>query len=41
MIRRKDGKIIIASMNGDLLKDEEDNIIGGIESLEDITCRKR
>ena len=40
-IRRKDGKIIIVSMNGDLLKDEDGNIIGGIESLEDITGRKR
>ncbi len=40
-IRRKDGRIIIVSMNGDLLKDENGNIIGGIESVEDITGRKR
>lgn len=40
-IKRKDGKIIIVSMNGDLLKDENGDIIGGIESLEDITGQKR
>ncbi len=40
-IKRKDGEIIIVSMNGDLLKDDDGNIIGGIESLEDITGRKR
>jgi PAS domain S-box-containing protein/putative nucleotidyltransferase with HDIG domain len=40
-IRRKDGKIIIISKNADLLTDEDDNVIGAIESFEDITGRKK
>ena len=36
-IRRKDGEQRMISKNIDLLKDSDDNIIGGIESFEDIT----
>ena len=40
-IKRKDGKIGTISKNVDFLKDTSGNIIGGIESFEDITERKR
>ena len=40
-IKRKDGQIRVISKNADLLKDENENIIGGIESFEDITERKQ
>jgi PAS domain S-box-containing protein len=40
-IKRKDGQICIISKNLSLLKDEKGNIIGGVESFEDITERKR
>jgi len=39
-IKRKDGRTLTISKNADLLKDENGNIIGGIESFEDITERK-
>ena len=39
-IRRKDGELITASKNLDLLRDEQGNIVGGVESFEDITRRK-
>jgi len=39
-IKRKDGQTLIVSKNADSLKDENGNIIGGIESFEDITERK-
>ncbi|MFH1664770.1 MAG: PAS domain-containing protein [Candidatus Omnitrophota bacterium] len=41
IIRRKDGRERIISKNVDFLKDEEGKIIGGIESFEDITERKK
>lgn len=37
---RKDGQDIIALKSADLLKDDKGNIIGGVESFEDITERK-
>ena len=40
-IIRKDGQIRIISKNVDLLKDEKGKVIGGIESFEDITERKK
>jgi len=39
-IRKKDGTILVVLRNSDYLKDSEGNIIGGIESFEDITERK-
>jgi len=39
-IRRKDGMVIDISKNVDVLKDEFGDVIGGIESFEDITNRK-
>jgi len=41
VIRRKDGQFIYVSMNSDILKDKKGNIIGGVESFEDITARKK
>ena len=40
-IRKKDGQMCIISKNADLLKNEKGNVIGGIESFEDITERKK
>jgi PAS domain S-box-containing protein/putative nucleotidyltransferase with HDIG domain len=40
-IKRKDGKIIVIAKNAKLLKDEQGNVIGAIESFEDITGRKK
>lgn len=40
-IRKKDGELLTASKNLDLLRDEQGNIVGGVESFEDITRRKR
>ena len=40
-IIRKDGQMRIVSKNADLLKNKNGDIIGGIESLEDITERKK
>ncbi|MBU0633646.1 MAG: PAS domain S-box protein [Candidatus Omnitrophica bacterium] len=40
-IMRKDGQVRIVSKNADYLRGLEGNIIGGIETLEDITERKR
>lgn len=40
-IKRKDGKALLVLKSCDLLKDKEGNIIGGIESFEDITERKK
>lgn len=40
-IKRKDGEIIVISKNAEILKDEQGNIIGAIESFEDITGRKK
>lgn len=40
-LRRKDGKMIVVAKNADLLKDENDNVIGCIETFEDITVRKQ
>ncbi|MFC1703902.1 PAS domain S-box protein [Candidatus Omnitrophota bacterium] len=40
-IKTKDGKIRIISKNADLLKDEKGNVVGGIESFEDITEQKK
>lgn len=40
-IRSRSGQTIIISKNVDTLKDEKGNIIGGIESFEDITERKQ
>lgn len=39
-VKRKDGKLAIISKNADFLQDPNGNIIGGIESFEDITDRK-
>jgi|GEM_PF-2989459 len=39
-IRSKSGQTLIISKNVDLLKDPSGNVIGGIESFEDITERK-
>ena len=41
MIRTKDGQIRIVSKNGDFLMDDDGNIIGGVESFEDITSIKK
>lgn len=40
-VRTKDGRILTVVKNADLLRDSEGQIIGGIESFEDITERKR
>jgi PAS domain S-box-containing protein len=40
-IRRKDGQDRVVSKNVDFLRDAEGNVIGGIESFEDITERRR
>ncbi len=40
-IKRKDGEIRNISKNIDFLKDDKGNIIGGIESFEDVTERKQ
>ena len=40
-IRKKDGGVLIVTKNVDVLKDNLGNVIGGIESFEDITERKR
>ncbi len=40
-VKRKDGKIIVISKNAEILKDEQGNTIGAIESFEDITGRKK
>ncbi len=40
-IQTKDGRIITISKNVDFIKDSYGNIIGGIESFEDITATKR
>ena len=39
-IRHKDGEHRVISKNVDYLRDAHENIIGGIESFEDITDRK-
>jgi PAS domain S-box/uncharacterized domain HDIG len=39
-IKRKDGQIILVSKNADLLKDENNTLLGAIESFEDVTGRK-
>ena len=41
MIRTKGGEKRIALKNSDLFRDKEGNVIGGIESFEDITDRKK
>lgn len=40
-IKRKDGEIRTILKNADLLKDANGNILGGVESFEDITERKQ
>lgn len=40
-IRRKDGTIRIIQKNADLLRDSDGHVVGGIESFDDITERKR
>lgn len=40
-IRRKDGREAIISKNCDVLRDRHGTVIGGIESFEDITVRKK
>ncbi len=40
-IKRKDGEIRTISKNADLLRDTQGKVIGGIESFEDITDRKK
>ncbi len=40
-IRRKDGQVRVIRKNADLLRDEAGNAIGGIESFEDVTDRKK
>ena len=40
-IRTKDGKLIYISKNIDVLKNSKGEVIGGIESFEDITDRKK
>jgi len=40
-IQTKDGRILTISKNVDFIKDSHGNIIGGIESFEDITVNKR
>jgi signal transduction histidine kinase len=41
LIRAKDGREVYISKNADLLRDEKGNAIGGIETFEDISERKR
>ncbi|MHB8841672.1 MAG: sensor domain-containing protein [Candidatus Aquicultor sp.] len=41
IIKRKDGEKRILSKNADLIKDADGNVIGGVESFEDITERKK
>ena len=41
LVKKKNGDLITVSKNVDLLKDAAGNIIGGIESFEDITARKQ
>jgi PAS domain S-box-containing protein len=41
IIRTKDGQIRIVSKNGDFLLDDDGNIIGAVESFEDITSIKK
>ncbi len=41
VLRTKDGRLLTVSKNADLLYDDDGQIIGGIESLEDITDRKQ
>ena len=38
-VKTKDGRVISVSKNVDYMKDENGNIVGGIESFEDITAR--
>ena len=40
-MRTKDGRQLIISKSADLLRDPKGNIIGGIESFEDVTKRKQ
>lgn len=40
-IKTKDGRILAISKNADFIKDSHGNVIGGIESFEDITTTKR
>lgn len=40
-IRTKNGQLRIVSKNADILKDEKGNVIGGIESFDDITQLKQ
>jgi two-component system, LuxR family, sensor kinase FixL len=40
-IRTKDGRVLIISKNADFLRDADGNIIGGIESFEDMTIAKQ
>lgn len=41
IIKRKNGELRIIYKNADFLRDSDGNIIGGIESFEDITHRKK
>lgn len=41
IIRKKDGQRRIISKNGDLLQDDDGNVIGAVESFEDITDIKQ
>ena len=41
LIKHKDGTVLTILKNADLLKDENGNVIGGIESFEDITELKK
>jgi len=41
VIKRKDGSLRTISKNADILKDEFGTVIGGIESFEDVTERKK
>ena len=38
---RKDGQDLIVLKSADLLKDDKGNIIGGVESFEDITVMRK
>lgn len=40
-IKRKDGRVRLISKNADYLRDKDGRVIGGIESFEDITQRRR
>lgn len=40
-IKTKDGRMLIISKNADLLRNTKGEVIGGIESFEDITVRKQ